>query len=94
MAVVKMGAICHTIKGKVEGSFFRTNTYGTVLQSNNWSKRGVTPRRSVLHFEQSCYAQAWRAMSEADRQAWYAQPQFLAGRVRFGPSQSPGNNPI
>jgi hypothetical protein len=73
MAVIKPGALMHSIKGKIEGSVFRKNTYGFTLYSNNWSKRGVTPQRSENHFIQASLTSSWRDLTPEERQTWYNQ---------------------
>lgn len=80
MAVIKMGALCHSIKGKVEGSVFRTNTYGTVLYSNNWSKRGTGMDYTRNHFIQASIKSQFRNLTPEERAAWYQQSAPTLGQ--------------
>jgi hypothetical protein len=76
MAVVKFGAHVHTMKGRQGGSIFRTNTYGTVLYSNNWQKRMCTPKFYQTRASFSALSSQWKSLTQAEQQSWYAQTRY------------------
>jgi len=65
-----MGAIAHSIQGKLEGSCFRVNTYGVTLYSNNWSKRGRGARHFKNRFQTASIASAWRSLTKEEKDSW------------------------
>jgi hypothetical protein len=90
MAIVKFGTTVHSMTGKLQGSFFRNNTYGSVLQSNNWSKRGHGARHATARFIMASITSSWRDLTVEERAAWNANqlpnvPQFrsVKRRIRF-----------
>lgn len=82
MAVVKMSALAHSISGKVEGSVFRRNTYGIVIQSNNWSKRGFGMPHYNSLFENSSLSSQWRGLTDSERASWYGQDGTYLGKMQ------------
>jgi hypothetical protein len=77
MAVVMFGSTVKAMKGKLGGSFFRNNTYGTVLQSNNWSKRGTGARHKQARFQMGQISSTWRDLTNAEREA-FNTPNLIA----------------
>jgi hypothetical protein len=76
MAIVQLGSLVHSIKGRFGGSVLRNNTYGCTLYSNNWTKRKTTWRFHQNRAQQGALSSAWRSLTVADQLSWVNQTRY------------------
>lgn len=70
MARIVYSALVDSIKGSIKGTTFQANRYGFTIKGKPNQKNPNTLRQSQQKSRFAQYVQAWRALSQTDRDSW------------------------
>lgn len=72
MAIVKYGHLIAEARGKLNGTVFSRNTYGAYMRTKVTPANPSTAFQAAVRADMTTHAQAWRALTAAQRVAWSA----------------------
>jgi hypothetical protein len=89
MAKIKTTAIVADIRGKLNGSVFSKNRGGAFIRTKVTPSNPQTPFQAGVRAILGSLAQAWRSLTEAQRNAWNAAVSNFTGTDIFGDIKTP-----
>lgn len=89
MAKVKFSALVSDMRNKLNGSVFSKNRAGSYLRNKVTPVNAQTVAQTGARAKLTTYAQAWRALTEEQRQAWNAAVSQWSSTDVFGDIKNP-----
>lgn len=89
MALIKWGAIVTDGRGKVGGQVFTKGRSGAVLRNKVTPVNGKTTAQTEVRNRLTSYSQAWKALTQAQRDAWNAATSEYPQTNIFGDTVYP-----
>tara|TARA_R110000737_G_C14569431_1_gene483844 strand:- start:167 stop:847 length:681 start_codon:yes stop_codon:yes gene_type:complete len=89
MALIKMGAWIVDVRGKIGGTVFTKGRSGAVARNKVTPVNPRTTRQSAVRAALGALSQAWRTLSQAQRDSWNAAVSSFSRTNIFGDSVNP-----
>jgi len=89
MPKIKFSALVSGMSGKANGSVFATNNAGSYFRTNGSKLKPNTAKNSIRKSEFSQVAQAWRALTSEQQQAWKDSVSNFVVQNSFGDNRTP-----
>ena len=94
MAKVKFSAIVSEMRNKLNGSVFSRNRGGAYLRTKVTPVNPGTQAQVLARAKLSQFSQAWRGLTQAQRDAWNSVTNQWAGTDVFGDVVNPSGNAL
>ena len=89
MALIKMGAWIVDVRGKIGGTVFTKGRSGAVARNKVTPVNPRTSRQSAVRAALGALSQAWRTLTQAQRDAWNAAVSSFSKTNIFGDTVNP-----
>lgn len=89
MAKAKFGMVVTDMRGKLGGQVFTKNRGGAVVRTKVTPSNGQSPAQSTVRNRFTSLSQAWRGLTQAQRDAWNAAVINFQRTDVFGDLRSP-----
>ncbi len=89
MAKVKLSALVSEMRGKLNGSVFSRNRGGAYLRTKITPLNPQTLAQTLVRSAFTAVSQSWKAITQAQRDAWDASVNNFIGTDVFGDQKTP-----
>ena len=89
MALIKFGMVVSDARGKLGGQVFSKNRQGSYVRTKVTPVNAQTPFQQAVRDRLASFSAQWRALSEAQRNAWNAAAPAFEGTNVFGDTVAP-----
>lgn len=84
MALIKYGHIISEARGKLNGTVFSRNTYGSYMRTKVTPANPSTPYQQSVRSALTAASQSWAALDDATRSAWNQSAVLVSRTNIFG----------
>ncbi len=89
MAKIKLSAIVSEMRGKLNGSVFSRNRGGAYLRTKVTPLNPQTLAQTLVRSSFTAVSQAWKALTQAQRDSWNSSVNNFVGTDIFGDQKTP-----